>query len=327
MRDKMRICFIYNPGSGSGNSRGRKALAGIEDWLASHPASGHTLHVTKILSDAERLALEAHAQGYERIVAVGGDGTINGVLNSFFDTDGRPRSATSMGVVYTGTSPDFCKSYNIPLDPRAALAVVTAATSVRPIPVAEIELQREHSSNTTYTRRFACCANIGIGPELARRANSGARHRWGDLLGTFFSLLALLRTFRPLDLDLLQDGQPLSLERTTNVFLGLTRHVASGLQVAHDLDRYHGCLYKLAITGMRLRDIPRGLLLLYGGRPPGSAPPFALDYFREIEIRHDQGPAEVEFDGDPAGFLPCKVRLGRHPLPLCVPERSQGSSL
>jgi len=322
----MRICFIYNPGSGSGNSRGRKALAGIEHWLASHPAAGHALHVTKILPDAERLALEAHAQGYGQIVAAGGDGTINGVLNSFFDTSGRPRSAASMGVVYTGTSPDFCKSYNIPLDPRAALAVVTAATSVRPIPIAEIELQREHGSNTTCTRRFSCCANIGIGPELARRANSGARHRWGDLLGTFFSLLSLLRTFRPLELELVQDGQPLRLERTTNVFLGLTRHVASGLQVAHDLDRHHGCLYKLAITGMRLRDIPRGLLLLYGGRPLGSAPPFALDYFREIEIRHDHGPAEVEFDGDPAGFLPCRIRLGDHPLPLCVLELPRSSS-
>jgi len=322
----MNICFIYNPGSGSGNSRGRKALASIEHWLTAESDVSHALHITKILPDAERLALEAHAQGYGRIVAVGGDGTINGVLNSFFDSSGRPRSAASMGVVYTGTSPDFCKSYNIPLDPRAALEVVTAATSsVRSIPIAEIELQREHGSNTTCTRRFACCANIGIGPELARRANSGARHRWGDLLGTFISLIALLRTFRPLELELVQDGQPKRLECTTNVFLGLTRHVASGLQVAHDLHRYQGCLYKLAITGLRLRDIPRGLLLLYGGRPLGNAPPFALDYFREIEIRHDHGPAEVEFDGDPAGFLPCKVRLGHYPLILCVPENSQSS--
>ena len=319
----MRICFIFNPGSGSGNSRGRKALALIERWIASHPAAGHVLRVTKNLPDAGRLALEAHAEGYGRIVAVGGDGTINGVLNSFFEPSGKPRSAASMGVIYTGTSPDFCKSYTIPLDPQAALAVVTTAPSVRSIPIAEIELRTGHDSNTMCIRRFACCVNIGIGPELARRANSGARHRWGDLLGTFFSLLALLRTFRPLELELLQDGQPIRLERTTNVFLGLTRHVASGLQVAHDLDRHHGCLYKLAITGMRLRDIPRGLLLLYGGRPPGNAPPFALDYFHEIEMRHNHGPAEVEFDGDPAGFLPCKVRLGHHPLPLCVLVKSQ----
>lgn len=321
----MKMCFIYNPGSGSGNSRGGKALARIEHWLASQPDAGHALHRTEVLADAERLAVEAHRQGYDRIVAVGGDGTINGVLNSFFDTGGRPRSAASMGVIYTGTSPDFCKSYGIPLEPQAALAVVTAAAPARAIPIAEIELRRAHGANTPCTRRFACCANIGIGPELARRANSGARHRWGDLLGTFFSLLALLRTFRPLQLRLRQDGQPQRLERTTNVFLGLTRHVASGLQVAHDLARHPGCLYKLAITGMRLRDIPRGLLLLYGGRPPGSDPPFALDYFREIEIRHDQGPAEVEFDGDPAGFLPCTIRLGRHPLPLCVLDHPQGS--
>jgi hypothetical protein len=34
----------------------------------------------------------------------------------------------------------------------------------------------------------------------------------------------------------------------------------------------------------------------------------------------------VEFDGDPAGFLPCKIRLGDHPLPLCVLEHPRSSS-
>lgn len=316
----MKICFIYNPGSGSGNNQGRKALALIKHWLSSHPNTDHTLQITKKLSDTERLALIAHTEGYERIVAIGGDGTINGVLNSFFKSDGRLRSRTSMGVIYTGTSPDFCKSYGIPLNLEAALSVVTANTTIRSIPIAEIELHSEHNSNKLCTRRFSCCANIGIGPELARQANSGVRHRWGDFLGTFFSLIALLRTFQPMRLEILQDKKPIQLKRTTNVFLGLTRNVASGLQVAHELERHPGCLYKVAITGMRMRDIPRGLLLLYGGRPLDKTPPFALDYFREIEIRHNHGPAEVEFDGDPAGFLPCLIRLSDHPLSLCVPD-------
>ena len=47
---------------------------------------------------------------------MGGDGTINSVLNGFFDDKGNRISDSRMGVIYTGTSPDFCKSYNIPLN-------------------------------------------------------------------------------------------------------------------------------------------------------------------------------------------------------------------
>ncbi len=299
----------------------------IEHWLSEHPDEGHALRTTRSLEDAQLLALEAHAENFDRIVGVGGDGTINGVLNSFFGEGSRLRSAASLGVLYTGTSPDFCKSYGIPLEPEAAMVVAVSKTSViQSIPVAEIELRLSPSLPEPVTRHFACCANIGIGPELARRANSGARHRWGDLLGTFFSLLGLLRTFRPLELELVQDGRRVRLVDTTNLFLGLTRHVASGLQVANNLGEHPGCLYRLAVVGMRLRDIPRGLWLLYGGRPAGDQPPFALDYFRELEVRHPNGPAEVEFDGDPAGYLPCKVRLCRQKLPVCVSPKGVGST-
>ncbi|MGW8161324.1 MAG: diacylglycerol/lipid kinase family protein, partial [Desulfobulbales bacterium] len=272
----MSICFIYNPGSGSGNRQGKKAKRLIKCWLASQPSDGHTLKITRDLPDAERLALEAHAVGFEKIVAVGGDGTVNRVINSFFDANGSPRSPACMGVLYTGTSPDFCKSYNISLDLQQALAGITQTSSVRSIPVAEINLRPKYNADATCTRRFACCANIGIGPELARRANSGMRHRWGDFWGTFLSLLALLRTYRPRDFEIVQDGQRYRLECTTNIFLGLTRHVASGLMVAHDLERHPGSLYRVAVTNMRLRDIPKGFLLLYGGRPLGNSPPFAL---------------------------------------------------
>ncbi|MCB9495389.1 MAG: hypothetical protein H6686_00690 [Fibrobacteria bacterium] len=316
----MKTWFIHNPGSGSGGTKGRRAKAMVEDWLDRHASQGHVFTTTRTLEDAERLAIEAHERGFDRVVAVGGDGTINGVLNSFFGPRGELRSSAVLGVLYTGTSPDFCRSHGIPLDVGRALdAVVADPPSVVGIPVAECDLRPSPDATFSVTRRFACCANIGIGPRLAARANAGARHRWGDFLGTFLSLLDLLRVYEPMHLDMVQDGRAFRLDAVTNVFLGLTRHVASGLQVANDLDRHPGCLYKLAISGLRIRDIPRCLAILYGGLRFRNGRPMALEYFRELSVRHPGGIAEVEFDGDPAGFLPVGIRMAEQRLPLLVP--------
>ena len=77
--------------------------------------------MTECLHDAYLLSKNANNEGYDVIVAVGGDGTINKVLNGFYDDQGKRISRSRFAVIYTGTSPDFCKSYGIPLDIERAV--------------------------------------------------------------------------------------------------------------------------------------------------------------------------------------------------------------
>ena len=59
-------------------------------------------------------AIEMARQAKETVVAVGGDGTINEVFNGVLASE----NSDKMGVLYCGTSPDFCRFHGIPIEPQ-----------------------------------------------------------------------------------------------------------------------------------------------------------------------------------------------------------------
>ena len=107
----MNYYFIFNPGSRNGKSK--KSISLIRGLLNDRKIN-YEYGITESMQDAYLLSQKANLSGYDVVVAVGGDGTINKVLNGFYDDNCLRVSKTKMGVVYTGTSPDFCKSYCIP---------------------------------------------------------------------------------------------------------------------------------------------------------------------------------------------------------------------
>jgi diacylglycerol kinase family enzyme len=218
-------------------------------------------------------------------VAVGGDGTINRVINGFYTPDGaRASERTRLGVIYTGTSPDFCLSHGLPVrDPDKAVAAL-ARGLFRPVAIGRIAYANGR------LRHFSCCANIGLGAQLARAANSGVRGKIGDKAGTFVALLSVLKRWRPVDLTI--NGR--AYDGVYNLSVGKTRHVASGLKITHALTPDDGRFYVLRVQNRILYHLAK----LYTG---ASLP---LEYAERLEIA---GNTEVEYDGDADGGLPVTI--------------------
>ncbi|MFC1733448.1 diacylglycerol/lipid kinase family protein, partial [candidate division KSB1 bacterium] len=172
----MKYYLILNPGSQSGKSR--KKFQKIFNHL-NESGIDFQYHITISLHDAYFASKEANKKNFDAIIAVGGDGTINAVLNGFFDDNGNRTSTSKFGIIYTGTSPDFCKSYYIPLKLDHAVNNIISCNTIK-INVAKILLSSNEKDLLMQTRFFACCANVGLGAELARRANSGMRKYFGD---------------------------------------------------------------------------------------------------------------------------------------------------
>jgi diacylglycerol kinase family enzyme len=269
---------------------------------------------TSTLEDARRLCIEGNEQGFDAIVAVGGDGTINQVLRGMYRDDGTRRSQAAMGVVYTGTSPDFCKSYGIPLDHAAAVRLVAAGRS-RMITVGRIALKDEQGLEQVVF--FGCCANIGLGAELARRANSGIRKIAGDTVGTFLSLIQTIGSYEPAPLRLVVDGQERRIEEVWNLSVGRTRLIASGIKVSHELSPADDRFYLMSISQMKLKKWPGILAALYSGKPMKTTESFLFEHCGGVEVKACDGHrVEVEMDGDPAGFLPCQIGVAQDKLEL-----------
>jgi len=361
----MRYLFILNPGSKGGKSE--KKFERLFEILDSEGID-YDYKITSTLDEAFDLSLQANRSSYDVIVAVGGDGTINKVLNGFFDAQGNRLSNARMGVVYTGTSPDFCKSYCIPIELEAALNVLLRNKSSK-IQIGRVCLANNYSneyddrpvddSTHFHIRYFACCANIGLGAELARLANSGIRKKWGDFFGTLLSLGRILTSYKPQDFTLcintelthpkspvsVGDGcqrvvkssmdstniqlglnPPLNevsfngakkrIEKVHNISIGRTFYIASGIKVKNTLKQGDNSFYMLTVKNLRVKDWIKAIKAIYSGKQIKNDDIVSLDYIKSIEVYGNRLSPEVEFDGDPAGFLPCRIEMAKDTLDL-----------
>ncbi len=317
--NRNRLFLVMNPASHGGKSA--RTFSTIRTYFDNHGID-YECGITDSLDQATEYTRTACTRQVAAVVAVGGDGTINRVINGFFSPEGTLLSpCTKLGVIHTGTSPDFCKSYGIPIKLEDACRTVTTG-SIRQVPIGMIryhEQQTSHHSASPVSpvAFFGCCANIGLGASLATAANSGIRRIIGDTMGTFLALLRVLTRYRPSTLEMRSNTTPVIQEKVVNISIGRTFHIASGIKIANDLSDDDDRLYALTVHHLSLRSLPVCLGALYSGKPFRRSAVFRMDYGREFTVSSPGDlPVAVEFDGDPAGYLPCTITIAPDRLPL-----------
>lgn len=310
----MSYYFIINPGSR--HHRAARFIPFLFSELKKRKIE-YAFKLTANLEDAHSISRAANEQGYEVVAAIGGDGTINKVLNGFYDASGKRISQARLGVIHTGTSPDFCKSYGIPVQPALALQTLLRGHS-KQISVARID---HHSrSGEQKTGYFACCASLGVGARVAQRSNSGLRKYLGDSLGTFCSILLSLCRYQASDLHLICDGEKRLVKGNFDTFIGKTKYIASGLKVRHSLREDDERLYLLSVQGLNPLNLIPVLKAVYSGSTIPNSKCLSFSYARTIEVLAGESNQELEFDGDPQGFLPCRISIATDKLELIANE-------
>ena len=104
----MRALFIINPVSGKGNAQ-KAALEAMHNLLKDKKISQADVFYTRGNDDAYNKAITAQEQGYDFVVAVGGDGTINEAVLGLY----RSASTIPLAILPAGTSNDFAYSVGI----------------------------------------------------------------------------------------------------------------------------------------------------------------------------------------------------------------------
>lgn len=207
----MRTCIIVNPNAGSVED-----LKTLEERLDELPDAA--VQQTEAAGDAERIAREAVRDGADLVVAAGGDGTLNEVLNGLSEDFGKVR----LGLLPLGTGNDFARSIGVPDDLAGALEVLETGNA-RAVDVAR----------ATIGETCRCFLNMSVGGfsgEVSERA-SEAKDRWGPLaymrgaIGALPELKGFLTTIT------LNGGEILRLE-TYNIVVANGRYVASGIPAA-----------------------------------------------------------------------------------------------
>jgi diacylglycerol kinase family enzyme len=307
----MKYYLIINPGSRSGKSQ--KLVPAIFNQLNRAGASYESI-IIKNIDDVNASAKQALESDYDAIVAVGGDGTINAVINAFFDDKGKLRAKTPLGIIYTGTSPDFCKSYNIPLKTTPAVETLLK-NQVEEIRVGEITCRKDlsaidnsnQSDTLPKTVYFACCANIGLGASVARLANKNRKYL-GDFLGTFVALIISIVRFHSCRFSVSFDGRETTISKLYNLSVGKTPFIASGIRVPSALTFQTEAFYYLVARSFSILNLPLVLYQIYRGKIKENSTCLYYGHANHIEIKANGFAAEIEADGDPVGYLPCSIR-------------------
>jgi YegS/Rv2252/BmrU family lipid kinase len=119
----VRICVIFNPAARGNKARHfRRHL----DEIGGQSA----LKATAAPGDARRLAADAIADGFDLIVAAGGDGTVNEVLNGIGDAP-NGFEKTRLGVLPLGTVNVFARELKIPLRPERAWEILRRGREIK----------------------------------------------------------------------------------------------------------------------------------------------------------------------------------------------------
>ena len=240
----MKIEVIINTSSGAGNrTEVQQRLAG------AFKATGVDVRISFAGNGVElvKLAQSAARSDAERVVAGGGDGTINSVAAAIIDSD------KMLGVLPFGTMNHFAKDLDIPLDLEAAVETIAAGHATR-VDVGEVN-----------GRIFLNNSNLGLYPRIIRERDKQQRLGWGKWPAYIWAALAALRRHPFLEIRLSINGKAWS-GRTPFVFVGNNEYEMEWFNIGSraSLNKGELSLYTTNRTG-RLGLIRLALSALLGG--------------------------------------------------------------
>jgi diacylglycerol kinase (ATP) len=291
---------IVNPTAGGG--RAARLLPWLRERLASRTDAG--LLVTGRAGDAERAAADAAADGRDRIVAVGGDGTVQEVVNGVTEAD----SGSVLGIVPVGAGNDLARSLGLPRDPAAAWTIAVGRGE-RPI---DLMLAIGGDGRR---RWFGSAGGIGFDAQVAAAMATRAGWQRGKA-GYLLTTLAELQRFENRRVELTVDGATSTLQ-VLFVAIANGEYYGGGMRIAPGAAVDDGMLDLCIVGDVSRMTALRQLANLYRGTHVHH-PKVELRRGRAVEISGEPSTL-VHLDGEPFGGLPVRIQLHDARLTVAAP--------
>jgi diacylglycerol kinase (ATP) len=303
------ITAIVNPAAGHGKA--------LEAWakVRAHLKCAVETVRTEGPGHATRLAAQALAQSADTIVAVGGDGTINEVVNGFFEQDRLISNRASLAIVPHGTGSDFIKMLQLPPDAETAAAVIQAKNHR----LLDLMKVRYTKLDGTPASRYAInITSFGMGAAVASRVNRSSK-----IFGRKMSfVLATVRTamaFSGSSVSMCFDNSKTIHAEVTNVAVGNGKYQGAGMLSCPRAAIDDGVLDVTVVEFLPALQLLRNLPLLYNGKIYSHP---KIQFHRVQSVGADSKKTIlVEVDGETVGRLPIEISVMPQALRMSVGER------
>jgi diacylglycerol kinase (ATP) len=289
------VVFLVNPASANGSTG--KRWPKLERRAAELGLSGKA-----VLSERPgHLAEVARSAGEALLVVVGGDGTLNEVVN------GAAGTGAELAVLPCGTGQDFGRTHEIPARFDDAVRVALEGRP-RTIDLGRVEFEGG-------TRFFANVGSVGMSGAVARRAN-GMSKALGGRATFFYALAREFVAWKNTEVTVrVDDGERRG--RMHDVIVANGRWHGGGMKLAPDASWNDGLFDVVLIGDVNKLDFVTTAPKLYSG---GHVHHPKVDVLRSSTVTIEAPePLPLELEGEPVGTTPARFEVVPGALRVRVP--------
>lgn len=312
-----RAVVIYNPASGMISSR---RAAALEEAISVLGEAGVEVRSTATdgPGSAAELARAAIADGFDTVLACGGDGTVNEVLQ------GMAGSEAALGVLPLGTANALASDLGLPMALAGAARMLLGA---RPQRISVGRIRYRDRGGETLSRYFTVAAGIGADAQLMYRLDAQLKRRFGYALYAVEALRILATNPFPLFEARFKDpsGATVRTDKVSQLlavrirnFGGMLQNFAPGAALTND------SLRLVAFKTRKRFDYLKFLTAVVGRRHTFNGRIALVDATRVecVPLKGMEGKVYVEADGELLGGLPVEIDIVPDALNMLIPEEA-----
>lgn len=289
----MKIFFIINPVAGNGKTLAQWNMHREE--IFTHLGK-QDFEFTKYQGHATEIAKRVSSEDYDAIVSVGGDGTLNEIINGI---DGKPVS-----IIPFGTGSDFGKTIGI----RGMEDFIGAIKKGRRI---HVDLPLAEFPELSISRYFINILEIGFGAEVMSFVN---RHKSFGKYSFIFGILLTLSKMKKFDVSLVENDH--EKYSTIEIIVANGKYFGGGMLASPDSNVEDGLLDVHILKPVsRIKSIVQLRSLINGEYIKKG---YSFD-FKSDKIYIEGKGIRVEMDGETVGRLPVRIYTGKKKVDFIVP--------
>ncbi len=296
---------IVNPKAGSGR--------GLKDWpvisnLMNRSGLDFTCVFTEHKYHAVEMAVKAINDGYKKIVAIGGDGTVHEIVNGIFIQKKLSTHEISLAVIPTGTGNDWIRMFGISKTYKEAVDSLcehrTILQDVCKIDFYETKVKQHRYMANVAGMGFDAAVNI----KYNRLKDDGKVSKWLYLT----SSVKVFLTYMSKRFRISVDGKEFYNGYLFSSTVGVGRYNGGGMEQMPAAKIDDGLLDITIIKKMSKFNIVKGFKSLYSGRIYDN-PKVVHAQAKRINIETTP-PSRIEIDGEAMGYSPFTFEL----IPQCI---------
>ncbi len=281
-----QIHIVFNPASAGGKTGKNKSRILTE--LKNQLGNSFGFSETRVKTDATIITGEAIKNGCQVVVAVGGDGTINEIVNGFFENGTLINPDAKLGIISFGTGQGFAQSFGLPTNLPGQIKVIKDGIT-KSVDVGKIYFERND-----ITKYFINEFQFGIGGTLSKNISARTKKILGKYAFGFEAVKTLLN-YQAEKFQMIINDKVIS-ERIIGVIIANGAFTGGGMRLTPNALLNDGILDVLLIKDMSLLNRLLSFSRIYSAKHL-DLKAFELFKTRKIEFIYKNGLA-VEADGE-----------------------------